>query len=110
LERSPAEVYAEHCRRQQLAFQVDADGAAVFRPRVGLDEWRVSAGRGTVYSATVVRERDGPPRSLVLVDLDEGFRMMSRVVGLAPEDVAIGLRVVVRWEGDLPVFAPDPAP
>jgi uncharacterized OB-fold protein len=113
LERSPADVYAEHCRQRELAYQVDSAGRPVFRPRVGHDSWRVSAGRGTVYSTTVVRPRDGAPYGVALIDLDEGFRMMSRVVGIAPEDVTIGLRVRLAWEdGDdpgappLPVFAP----
>jgi uncharacterized OB-fold protein len=112
LERSPADVYTEHCRRRELAYQVDETGPhpprPVFRPRVGPSAWRVSAGRGTVYSTTVVRPRGGEAYNLVLVDVDEGFRMMSRVVGVAPEDVAIGARVRVAWEdGDdapIPVF------
>ncbi|HMJ35969.1 MAG TPA: OB-fold domain-containing protein [Baekduia sp.] len=114
MERSPADVYAEHCRQRELAYQVDPAGRPVFRPRVGYETWRVSAGRGTVYSATVVRPRDGAPYGVVLVDLDEGFRMMSRVVGLAPEDVTIGLRVRLAWEDceepdapPLPVFTED---
>jgi hypothetical protein len=111
LERSPADVYTEHCRRRELAYQVDDGGRAVFRPRVGPSAWQVSAGRGTVYSTTVIRPRGGEAYNLVLVDLDEGFRMMSRVVGIAPEEVAIGMRVRVAWEdgagGDaapVPVF------
>jgi hypothetical protein len=109
LDRSPAEIYADHCRRHELAYQVDTAGRPVFRPRVGFDEWRISSGRGTVYATTVVRPRGGEPRNLALVDLDEGFRMMSRVAGLAPEQVAVGLRVRVAWEDDVPVFAPDEA-
>jgi uncharacterized OB-fold protein len=112
LERSPADVYTEHCRRRELAYQLDRDGRPVFRPRVGLDEWRVSAGLGTVYATTVARPRGGEAYNLVLVDLDEGFRMMSRVVDVEPEDVAIGARVRVAWEepgepgaAPLPVFA-----
>jgi uncharacterized protein len=108
LERSPADVYTEHCRRRELAYQVGDDGRAVFRPRVGLSEWRVSAGRGVVYATTVAHARDGEAYNIALVDLDEGFRMMSTVVGVAPEAVAIGARVVLAWrEGDppVPVFA-----
>jgi hypothetical protein len=110
LERSPADVYAEHCRRHELAYQVDAEGRPVFRPRVGYDDWRVSAGLGTVYSTSVVRPRKAEPYGVVLIDLDEGFRMMSRVIGMPPEDVTIGLRVRVAWEeredddAPLPVF------
>lgn len=47
-----------------------------------------SAGRGTVYSTTTLRSREGA-RNVVLVDLDEGVRVMGTVVGVAPEDVAI---------------------
>jgi uncharacterized protein len=117
LERSPADVYAEHCRRHELAFQLDADGGALFRPRVGHDTWRVSAGRGAVYATTVVRPRDGDPYNVALIDLDEGFRMMSRVVGCAPEHVAIGMRVRLAWAGaeaedlpPVPVFEREVAP
>ncbi|MEP6954586.1 MAG: OB-fold domain-containing protein [Solirubrobacteraceae bacterium] len=109
---SPAAVFAEHAGRGELAYQLAADGTAVFPPRLvqpgtGLAlEWRVSAGAGTVYATTVVRKRDAEPRSLVLVDLDEGFRMMSRVDGVAAEDVAIGQRVQVRFDDGTAVFAP----
>jgi len=89
--------------------QADARaGRAVFHPRVGAGlEWRASAGLGTVYATTVLHRRDEPAANLALVDLDEGFRMMSRVEGFAPEDVAIGMRVRVRFDHGVPVFAPD---
>src|SRR5687768_5843022 len=109
-EPSPAAVFAEHCRRGELAYQVAPDGTAVFPPRLAQPgtgaplRWAVSAGRGVVHATTVVRRRGEPPQNVVLVDLDEGFRMMSRVDGVAPEDVRIGQRVTVRFEGELPVF------
>ena len=57
----------------------------------------------------MLRRRDEDPANLALVDLDEGFRMMSRVEGVAPEDVAIGMRVRVRFDDDaVPVFEPAP--
>lgn len=98
--------------RGELAFQVNAGGEPVFPPRLrepgtgGPLTWRVSAGSGEVHATTVVRPRDGDPRSLVIVELDEGFRMMSRVEGCAPEDVRIGMRVAVRFDDGLPVFEP----
>ncbi|WP_329436499.1 MULTISPECIES: Zn-ribbon domain-containing OB-fold protein [unclassified Streptomyces] len=55
-----------------------------------------AAGTGTVHSKTVVHRAFGPfaqqtPFTIALIDLDEGVRMMSRIVGGAP--VAIGDRV-----------------
>jgi uncharacterized protein len=114
LERAPADVYWDHCRDRQLAYQVDTQGRPVFRPRVGAGlQWRVSEGLGAVYATTVVRPRDGEAYNIVLVDLDEGFRMMSTVVDVAPERVAVGARVRLAWrEGDppVPVFALVEAP
>jgi uncharacterized OB-fold protein len=99
---SPLSTYQAHCRAGRLPYQATADGRAVFHPRVaapGTGEplgWRISAGLGTVYSTTTVYPREGAPYNVALIDLDEGFRMMSRVEGVAPEAVAIGLRVKVR--------------
>lgn len=109
MDRSPADVYADFCARGELAYQVDAEGRPVFRPRVGFDAWQVSAGLGAVYATTVMHGPDEEPTGLVLVDLDEGFRMMSRVVGIAPEDVAVGLRVRVAFQDGVPCFEPVPA-
>ena len=111
---SPATVYAEHCARGELAFQRAPDGTAVFPPRLAQPgtgaplEWAVSAGLGSVYATTVVRRRGEEPVNLALVDLDEGFRMMSRVEELPPEEVTIGMRVQVRFAGEesVPVFVP----
>ena len=111
-EPSPAAVFAEHCRRGELAYQVGLDGTAIFPPRLAQPgsgaplRWAVSSGRGIVYATTVVRRRGEEPENVALVDLGEGFRMMSRVDGLAPADVRIGLRVTVRFEGEVPIFVP----
>jgi uncharacterized OB-fold protein len=108
---SPAAAFQAHCRAGRLAFQVAPDGSAVFPPRLAAPgtgaplRWSVSAGRGAVYAVTVVRRRGEEPSSVVLVDLDEGFRMMSRVEGLAPEDVTIGLRLTARFTDDDPPVA-----
>jgi uncharacterized OB-fold protein len=55
-------------------------------------------GTGTVYSTTVVRRKAdaGGDYNVALVDLDEGVRMMSRVEGVAPPGVAIGMRVKAK--------------
>jgi uncharacterized OB-fold protein len=99
---SPRAVFEEGCERGVLRYQWDG-ARAVFPPRAlpGL-EWRESAGAGTVYACTVARPRGGEPRSIALIDLDEGFRMMSRVRGGAE----IGMRVQLAFEEGVPVFDP----
>jgi len=85
----------------------------------GVVEWVTASGRGTVYSRTIIRQN--PSRSfshllpfvVALVDLDEGPRLMTNIVGCIPEDVRIGDRVRVRFEAvseaaALPLFEPDP--
>lgn len=107
IDPAPSATWLAHAREGRLAYQVAPDGTAVFRPRVGAgDSWAVSAGRGVVYATCTVRPRDGEPYDVSLIDLDEGFRMMSRVVGVEPDAVAIGERVTVEWEDDVPVFRP----
>jgi uncharacterized OB-fold protein len=70
--------------------------------------WTQSEGLGTVYSSSTVAPRGKEPYAVVLVDLDDGVRLMSNVVGTPPEDVVIGMRVRSRIEpresGAIPVF------
>lgn len=62
---------------------------------------------GVVYATTVVHRRGEEPYNVCLVDLDEGTRVMGRVEGLAPADVAIGLRVQARaGEDGVTVYDP----
>ncbi|MGM0585985.1 MAG: Zn-ribbon domain-containing OB-fold protein [Pseudomonadota bacterium] len=67
-------------------------------------EWVEPSGLGTVYSFTVVNRREdrGGPYNVVVVELDEGPRLMSAIPALAPEAVKIGLRVKARVEGEGP--------
>lgn len=97
-------VYLEHLRRGELAYQFShkAD-APVFYPRevspFDVDEtleWRVSRGLGTVYSATWVNDRKQGEYNVALIDCDEGFRLMSRVEGVSPAQLRIGMRVRFR--------------
>lgn len=82
-------------------------------PRTGEDlEWVEASGRGVVYSTTVVRKRPPEPSlNVALIDLAEGPRLMSRVEGVEPGDVRIGLavraRIVEAEDGPLVVFVPE---
>lgn len=113
---APATGYADGLTAGELRFQHCSEcERAVFYPRVlcpfcGSEslEWRTSTGEGTVYATTVLHKRGAAPYNVALIDLDEGFRMMSRVEGVAPERVAIGVRVrltvITENEEPLAVF------
>ena len=67
-------------------------------------DWIAPSGSGTVYSTSVVRRKPeaGGEYNVALIDLDEQVRMMSRVEGIAPAEVKIGMRVqaqVIQIEG-----------
>ncbi len=102
--QSPLAIYEQHLEAGELAYQWSPEaGRAVFYPRVlcpftGSDrlEWRLSKGLGTVYATTVVHPRDGEPYNVALIDIDEGFRLMSRVEEVPPQEVTIGMRVKFR--------------
>jgi len=119
LPASPLSTWHAHLARGELAFQVDDAGQAVFFPRVLAPgsgstalAWRVSRGEGTVYATTVVHRKGEPPLNVALIDLDEGFRMMSRVEDIAADAVRIGMRVKLRvlpgdgTQAPCPVFTP----
>ena len=110
----------------ELRYQVCDDCAAVvFYPRRhctqclgGALSWRTSAGQGEIYSFSVVRLSRHPffgpraPYAVALIDLAEGFRMMSNVVGPADPgaELSIGQRVALEWEDHdelaIPLFRP----
>jgi uncharacterized OB-fold protein len=84
-------------------------------------EWR-TAGGGATVAAVSVQHRAGPgrdeadgPYAVALVDLPEGARMMTNIVGCDPDAVAVGQAVKVHWHPlsdgrNLPFFEPaDPA-
>lgn len=60
--------------------------------------WLSCRGDGTVYSTTVIRRKpdQGGDYNIAIVELAEGPRMMSRVEGVPPAEVRIGMRVKAR--------------
>ena len=97
-EVAPYQRYVEGLKRGVLLYQhCQACQKAVFYPRSGCPhcgsttlEFKESARLGTVYSASVVFDKT-QNYNLVLVDMDEGFRLMSTL--LTCEEPAIGARV-----------------
>ncbi|HUY21431.1 MAG TPA: Zn-ribbon domain-containing OB-fold protein [Acidimicrobiales bacterium] len=79
--------------------------------------WVEASGRGTVYSFTVIRQnysrpfRDWTPYVVALVDLEEGPRLMTNIVGCPPEAVSVGMAVRATFEAvsddaGIALFAP----
>lgn len=67
-------------------------------------EWREASGRGHIYSFTVIHRaptpafRDRVPYVLALIELQEGVRMMTNIVGCDPDAVRIGESVEVVFD------------
>lgn len=104
---SPATHWREALADGRLLLQRTGDGTAIFPPRLaapgsGADdlEWIEASGHGTVYTLSWVQRRPpAEPYNVVLVDLDEGARLMSRVEGVTPETLRIGQRVTAFIDG-----------
>ena len=80
--------------------------------------WEKSAGTGEIYSWTTVWRPQMPsfevPYVAIIVDMDEGWQILSNLVGCEHDAVEIGMRVEVEFhemEGGftLPYFRPFPA-
>lgn len=108
----PVEEWQAHLAEGRLMLQRSrSTGRFLFYPRIAAPgsgardlEWVRASGRGTVHATTVVRRKPPEPSyNVVLVDLEEGVRLMSEVVDTAPDAVAIGMAVRARIDRDGPV-------
>jgi uncharacterized protein len=119
--------YWDGCLVGELRFQRCADcGYAQFNPGYLCGSchgrnlgWEVGSGRGTLYSWTVVWRPQTPafevPYAPAVVELEEGYWMLSAVVDCEPEDLREGMPLVVLFqpmsdEIALPYFRPVAAP
>lgn len=113
-------------RDKRLTYQTCDDcGAVIFYPRRHCTKClgnslslKDASGRGTVYSFSVIRQSYHPffrnivPYAVAWIDLDEGPRLLSNVVGVADPltDISIGMVVEVDWEEhedvNIPLFRP----
>ncbi|WP_165064866.1 Zn-ribbon domain-containing OB-fold protein [Marisediminicola senii] len=105
--RGEEAVYFNHAANRELVFQrcSDCDRAVFYLrtlcPGCGSEslEVTVSSGLGTVYSFTTQYRAAHPffaadvPYTLVLADMEEGFRLFANIVDRAPGDVHIGMPV-----------------
>ncbi len=65
-------------------------------------EWAPSKGKGVVHSWVTYRESPHPafkaPYSVVLVELEEGVRLISNMIDTGPEEISIGMPVEVVFD------------
>lgn len=102
----PDALYAQFLARSEFRIQHCRDcGTHLFYPRLactrcgGVDlEWVTPSGRGVVHAVSIVNRstEKGGPYNVVLIDLAEGPRVMSRVEGVPNEALRIGMAVQVR--------------
>ena len=119
-----SEPFFEAAREQRLLVQRCTEcGEHQFYPRKiciqcgspGV-EWVESSGRGTVHTFAVIHQqgmpgwRDETPYVAAIIDLEEGVRMTSNVVGIDPSAVTVGMPVEVTFVDEgmyvLPRFRP----
>ena len=81
--------------------------------------WKAVSGRGKVYGFTISYQKNMPgfgadaPYAIALVELDEGARLMTNLVGVDPDPtkIKVGMDVVVHYDDvtdaiTLPKFRP----
>jgi uncharacterized OB-fold protein len=100
-EQGPDRAYADYLAAGE--FNIQRCGQCqqhVFYPRLVCPHcggaalsWVQASGEGTVYSTSVPRGGKEGDYNISLIDLAEGPRMMSRVVDIGPDAVAIGMKV-----------------
>lgn len=80
-------------------------GRYAFYPRAAMAgaspdelEWVPASGGGTVYATTTIHPRKRPPYNVAIVELDEGPRLTTAVLGMDPDEVRIGMRVQAHIE------------
>ncbi len=104
--------FYEWCKQGELRFQ-RCKKCATFRhvPREicaecnSFDwEWALSSGKGRVYTWTVVERAlhpafmDSTPMAPVVVEMEEGVRLLSNMVDCAPDQLEIDMPVQVEFE------------
>ena len=101
-----------------LIKRCEACGQAHWYPRTycpfcdsGKTVWEESPGEGVIYTYSVMYRSPSGPYAIGYVTLDEGAAVLTNFVDVAPDGLAIGMRVKVRFQSTeggppVPVFAP----
>jgi uncharacterized OB-fold protein len=106
-----AEFYA-FCKQQRLHFQ-RCSACRTFRhvPREMCAEcnsfeweWVASTGKGTVFTWTVIERAlhpafaDATPMAPVVVEMEEGVRLLANMLDCPPAELAMGMPVEIAYE------------
>nr|MBC8340300.1 OB-fold domain-containing protein [Pseudomonadota bacterium] len=104
--------FYDHCKNHALHFQRCSD-CQIWRhvPREMCPEcgswnwsWEASSGRGRVFTWTVVARPmhpafvDACPYAPVVIEMEEGVRLLSEVADVAPADLEIDMEVTVHYD------------
>jgi uncharacterized protein len=117
--------YWDACHRHELQLQKCQDCNKFYFPPAPVCpkcfstnvNWEKISGKGTVFTFTVVHRPPSPdmeayvPYVISVIELDEGPKMVSNIVGCKYSDVKIGMKVEVFFEDvaetiSLPMFKP----
>ena len=114
--RGMAGEFYEYCKKHELRFQ-RCTGCGTWR-HVPRDmcakcgsfnwEWAQSSGKGTLFSWTTVMQpmlpqfADRVPYSPVVIEMDEGVRILSELVDVPNEELRLGLPVEVVFDDVTP--------
>lgn len=104
VEEGPMAVFNTKLRECRFMIQRSKSrGEYVFYPRTVMPgsgetdlEWVDASGRAQVYASTTIYPRKQPAYNVSIIQLEEGPRLMSQVVGIDPEQVSIGMAVYAQ--------------
>lgn len=109
---SDSKPFWDSCRKHAMALQQCASCKRFRYPPRPLcphchseqAEWKPVSGAGRVYVTLIMCRSYGPawekdvPYNVSMIELDEGVRMWSNVVGCLPENVKIGDPVAIEYD------------
>jgi len=104
--------YCELCHQHQFyprLYCMHCDSAQL--------SWVTASGHGVIYSYTIIHQNKSPefvhdtPYNVAVVQLEEGPRLMSNIVGIVPGDLRVDLPVKIVFDPvndtiSLPRFEP----
>lgn len=113
-----SEVFWEGCKRHELLIQrCKQCHTLIHYPRTSCPEdnsnefdWMKASGKGNVYSYIVSHQAFHPgfaedvPYIAAIIELSEGVRMISNVIGIEPDEIQMGMPVEVVFEQAGPEF------